>query len=382
MTTGVTTTGTLTYAVPGNVYSSKEWSGADDRKHKAFNPWSVTFLSNVIPTDMQYHYVDPWNNTWVPRVPSNVGHIGWDSTFVLNSNDINASLNRLMTRVKGHAFNIAVFLGESRESIEMIHENIRTLSAAFVAFKHGKFLSAYRLLLSGRDRVMKRRVFVGQLLARVRRLRPIKDWRRFYSADLNSRFLMMEYGWFPLLADINELIKSIDADRERVRHKIFKIRSSYSKRKSGIVWASNGVFGQYRKSERSIRYTCRYTLRGYEQALGNFDFYDLANTAYQLTTLSFVLDWFLPIGAFLEAMSAEQVLNQLNTTSSRKVYDEITGYVYSDPRFRGGSKYRETRVTYSRSKGVSAQLPSWKNPLNGTFKRVADAIALFRARIR
>lgn len=378
MTTGAVTQGELTYSVPGNVYSKKNWTGTDDPKHENFNPWTVTFFSNSIPTDMQYYSAGVWRNT----TPYNTGHIGWDSTFVLSSNDINSSLNRLMEKVRGHSFNLSTFLGESKESISMIHENVLTLTAAFKDFKHGKFQTAYKRLVTGRERVLKRRVFTGSLAQRVKRLRPIRDWKLFYSKDVNSRFLMFEYGWFPLLADINELIKSIDADRERVRKKIFKIKSSFRRQKNGIVWAASGVFGQYRKSERSIRYTCRYSLRGYEHALEEFDFYDLVGTAYQLTTLSFVLDWFLPIGDYLEALSSAQILNQLNTTSTTRNYDEVSGYVYPNSLRRGGSSYRETRVTYARSKGVAAQLPSWRNPLNGTFKRVADAISLMRARIR
>lgn len=125
-------------------------------------------------------------------------------------------------------------------------------------------------------------------------------------------WLEYRYGWMPLVYDIVDTLKAIHADDMRasgpntVKTARGKADTTYN-RSTALTSNVGGITSLGVRSE-----THEYSIRGYIlyrdllggvfRRLNDFGLFDVPRAAWELVPLSFVVDWFVPVGDYLAAI--------------------------------------------------------------------------------
>lgn len=209
-------------------------------------------------------------NAWVsPPIPSNI-----------------KPLSNLLQKYKDSNFNLAVSVGESRESWHMIADRMFRFGEALKQVKRGNVSGALRAL--------------GSTKRSSRRAQ-----RKLDTGDISGSFLELHYGWSPLLSDIYNAAELVNKPRTS-KH---SIRTSVRTSGPDLV----AYRSQHQKdlktirNERTVYHIAKLssTEISWAERLGLFQ---PLSIAWELTTLSFVADWFLPIGDLIEAVEASYII--------------------------------------------------------------------------
>lgn len=263
-------------------FESRNWSGTDDKKnHKTENPYVSTTTAGYDPL----------------MGPSSVGRYLCASWLVnsgytqnWNGNSDVVLYNKLGRKMKGHEFNGLVTAVEAKESLNMIADTSRTLAKAVWYTYRGNFMEAARALN----------------LSRVPRL--VGPDKRFA-----SNWLAMKLGWFPLASDMVEAARAVAALTNRPSSLSF-----VASHRVGGTFQKPGDFG-YKECWISKR--IKYTLKEDFSPLTNLGFTDPLPAIWEAIPYSFVFDWAIPIGSFLEARGfANRLQGTYVITTREKVY--------------------------------------------------------------
>lgn len=219
--------------------------------------------------------------------PIQVGN--FPSSYLWTPNDQLKLLEKLLKKVKSHDFNLAVNLGQLHQTVDLLSSNLRKLGLAALYLKRGQFGNAAR-----------------QLGVKPR-------GTRLKTSDISGRWLEMQYGWLPLIGDSFEAAKAFEAISNGPRTQFFRV----SHRKFGTDNECNTptYFGLPNDWVRKvyIQYECTEEV-GFARQLGLLD---PASVAWELLPWSFVVDWFIPIGSYLD------VLNQVPLLKGRFLTTEV-----------------------------------------------------------
>lgn len=187
-----------------------------------------------------------------------------------------STLSKLVDKWKNSDVNLGVSLGESKESISMIYSSLASIYRSARAIKRGNLGEALRQ-------------FKEPLPRRVRR----KAARQIEQGDLSSAWLSLHLGWVPLVGDIYAAADYVADD------------GAYAKISSG--W-DRGEMSAITRGGRIVEQRCaRRYVAVIETPPLEIDRLGLANPAviaWELVPLSFVADYFLPIGDWLNALSS------------------------------------------------------------------------------
>lgn len=218
--------------------------------------------------------------------------------------------------------------------------------------------------------------------------------------SLADNWLALQYGWKPLLSDIHGLMDSI-ARLQLASVVVYTARSSAHYDEQKVNYMTLGTPGsprigaQITTSTVDVRYGIRYQIDNHLKAfLAQTGFTNPINLAWEVLPYSFVVDWFIPIGPYLESLTAWDGLVFLDGWKStlRRTHT-IWNVAYSgkqyllDPNDHQMISYigNCARVTteYARVKltafpGLS--IPSFKNPVSG--QHAANGLALLNAAFR
>jgi hypothetical protein len=197
--------------------------------------------------------------------------------------------SRLLKKIKGHDFNLAVNAGQLHQTVDLLAGNLSKLGRAALALKRGNF----------------------SLAARQLGVRP--KGTRLKTTDISGRWLELQYGWLPLIGDSYQAALAFAAISEGPRSQTY--RASF---KHG--WIGNGSQSPtitnvpYRaERRRSIIYECTEEM-GFARQLGMLD---PLSVAWELMPWSFVIDWFIPFGAYLD------LVNQIPNLKGRFLTTEV-----------------------------------------------------------
>ena len=196
------------------------------------------------------------------------------------------ALSNLLEKYKQSDFNLAVSAGESRESWHMISDRMFRFGEALRQTKRGN--------LSGALRAM------GSTKRSSRRAQ-----RKLDTGDVSGSFLELSYGWVPLMNDIyaaSELVSKPKIERQSVRT---HVKTSGADRLTAAAGAQGN--SQTFKNERSVYHIAKLTTKEINMAV-RLGLAQPLSVAWELTTLSFVADWFLPIGDLIQAVEATYIL--------------------------------------------------------------------------
>jgi hypothetical protein len=303
------------------------------------------------------------------------------------SNDDIALLGNLRTQIAGSSFNAAVTAAEAPEALWMIKDAATRIAKFYVAIRKGNLPKAAKALLSdvkpsgftragkaSSKRIFtKEEVFINKRAAKRRNGAPQTAARNW---------LELQYGWLPLLSDA-------EAGAQFLAHQTsspFQYRVTATRFAGGTSAAMPWVQGVFDTSNANFKWKYRGTssskriiafLRE-KDVVGLSGLKDPLSVVWELLPYSFVVDWFIPIGNYLQARGLSQALTgTFITCTLRKTRWKTPlqwGTTTFDPSNSGPSA---TAENYSFSRVISTnlavplpevkglnQVPSWRRAAN------------------
>lgn len=183
-------------------------------------------------------------------------------------------------------FNLGVTVGEGRESLHLMTGRLKSIAESARHIGNRNLGAALRHL--------------GAVPPSSRRRAQIA----LDSGDVSSAYLELNLGWVPLINDISSLAEMIKLiPREHV------IRSHKKLMNLSGSAAGGGILTDKVKIVRNERRLhLKVTVSAPPSTIERLGLTDPASIVWSLTSLSFVADYFLPIGATLESLHALRVL--------------------------------------------------------------------------
>jgi hypothetical protein len=278
-------------------------------------------------------------------------------------------VSKLETRVKNQHVNVALVGAEFHKTCSTVASAATRIANVFTQVRSGKFASAVKTLTSGGG--------IGHGGHRPPGLSsPAQD------------FLALQYGWKPLLSDVYGACEEL-AQATTYRSPANKVTASATYRDNFHVSIPRGY--PYPHAEVDVQFEC--TANGtIEYGIGSSMASVAASTgitnplsvAWELVPYSFVVDWFLPVGAYLNNFDYDNGLIFNRGWISQKSKGKVTVTPGSESVSSGpvtlsfsGGKHVVSGSSYERS-GLggfpSVPTPHFKDP--SSLLHASEAIAL------
>lgn len=214
-----------------------------------------------------------------------------------------AVLNKAISNVVKNAqldiqANLAQDFAQINQTVRLIGNTMNRIIGSIGALKRGNFPGAIQALVDGTNYT--------------RRLRNAKFSP---TSSLARNWLELQYGWKPLLKDVDGSMRStaqlIAQDRSI---QLVRGSSNMNLQTRGLLSGLGGNPGEWEVNTRhSARIGFRYKIDDHLKAyLAQTGFTNPINLAWEILPFSFVVDWFLPIGPYLETISSFDGLSFLD----------------------------------------------------------------------
>lgn len=290
---------------------------------------------------------------------------------------IKAVVNSAAAKANSGAWDALTFAGEFGDTVRMF----RSFGSGLKGFVSKAKRAHARLVKNHATRLKYERIN-SERASRGRKPLPVPPRAKKASSPppiaeyLSSAWLTYRYGLMPLWYDIQDSIKALNMGMSPPM-----VRERATQTLSGTLEKQLLLDSPTASQMFTEQLTYTYTIRGWaasEIKFQNRVTLDPIRTAYELIPFSFVLDWFLDYGSYIEAISPFGNGNLLGTCASVKIeYTRTLHYekIRKGPHTGGCSGLLSTRNVRSYERfpyGVS--LPGLNPRLN--LARVTDAVAL------
>lgn len=321
-----------------------------------------------------------YSNAWSPDVYFGLALISQpilitDSQFSMVANTAVKKLNANAN--VGVQANMAQNLAQYRQTTNMIAQTATRIAGSMLALKKGQLSRAAEILVEGRPNT-----------------RTIQKGVPSRSKSVANNWLQLQYGWKPLLSDCEQSMKGLanymvgSASLQTVKGVAVHERMSRPTIYGPIEGALPPVGVVNNTAQWSCRYGCQYRTTNHMLSyLSQLGFTNPINLVWEILPYSFVVDWFIPIGPYLESMSAPHGLEFVRgykTLFGRRYITASSGYSGKMPgdstsEFRCYGLRSELSVVLDRTKLTAwpvQSFPTFKNPFSTT--HVLNALALMR----
>lgn len=293
----------------------------------------------------------------------------------------NNALRKLIDKAQlGIDANLAQDFAQIGQTFSLIAGNATKIFRALVSLKRGNIPQAIHFLTAGHKPSL------------------MPKGRPSISKSLASNWLELQYGWKPLLQDIEGTLKSLSVLNASATTFVQRVVASGK----AVAYAESSfdplvVSGQNLGTGKNIFHTtttARYTLR-YKIAdplksfLAQTGFTNPVNLIWEILPFSFVVDWFLPIGPYLEAFSAFDGLVFLDGSLTQFTKNRTVSAVDNEQVSRLNntsfviehSRYLVDWVKLDRTKLTAFPTPTFPQFKNGlaSVTHAANAIALLKS---
>lgn len=236
------------------------------------------------------------------------------------------------SRVSAPEIASLVTLAEAHKSVQLIGDTARKLANAYLAVRKGRPKAA-----------------VEAALGRKFKSAPVRN-----SLDATSnKWLEYRYGWGPLMLDVSGTLQAVA--KGEFKQPPRQTARGFRNLTERTTWLDGNFYkpvntnhqGAYQfRYEQADTVTIRsyilYTVAGNLQRINDFGFLAFPSSAWELIPFSFVVDWFTPVGDWLQAFDPKVGVVQLasgytlrrETTLSRVIH------AYQSPPDTDGHKYR------------------------------------------
>jgi hypothetical protein len=206
--------------------------------------------------------------------------------------------------------NLAQNLAQYGQLTSMIAGSARAITKSILSLKNGNIPGAVNALLSASD---------GH-----RRFQ--KKGSPSLKKSLSNNWLALQYGWKPLLSDIDGSFRALgnlalnQALGSQAVHRATGSASSTQQNQESFTTISNHLPGgsMYQYIRTHVKYGIQYRVSDPTAAfLQQTGFTNPVNLLWEILPFSFVVDWFLPIGPFLESLDWSRGLDFLRGYQTR-----------------------------------------------------------------
>lgn len=366
---------------------SVSWSGPDSPKEKrlssprgAANPAKAKYAlrgrpnpysKTVIETDYAFIVWRRSNGGSTKTGTSN--EYGYTDTHCrFDESQEYKLIAKLRRKVYGSGFHPGIFAAEMPEALRMITSSATRLRLGLLSAAIGDWRGIIRNLGYPRDYRRIRRAFLSFRAGRM---------------TLSQFWLELQYGWLPLLGDLENatayLAEAISGGAAKHSRRVAATRS----------WAATeyGTPGGLAYWGRKVTtFQLRYVITDLE-ADSHFSFPSLASVAsvaWEKLPYSFVFDWVAPISDYLAALRTAADIRGVVVRSLKRttVWDQWTPRPDNDfPAWYNFSQYNERRTMMSFDRSVSSEInpPTPLGDLSSSsifssWTRAANAVALLQ----
>jgi hypothetical protein len=273
---------------------------------------------------------------------------------------------RLFDKLKGEGTNVANMLGERKQIVKSVESLLNTIVYTVRDLKRGNISSAIRRM--GGD--------------------PLTA-RKLRKKDIADQWLSLQYGWKPLISDIYGLCE--DLHKRYVSDNLNRVKVSAKikeKKASPEVWSTfAGTISRGQVITQAIvSYMCRARLDEHIATLAALGVTNPLEVAWEVTPWSFVVDWFLPVGRYIEQHTAangwvfydgcrSELLSVTENIRGNKNRAYTSGlWSYTDEQNIYGQFHTVTFQRFELSSWPIPDVPRFKNPLSA--QHVQNSIAL------
>jgi len=376
----------------GHEVSRREWTGtttpgfgSKKRSQLPENPHSVWLRETdwFMGYDLRKKSIAPftYSNAW------NVDLYPMTSPLLLASDSRWATMdNRALAKLNARAntgiqANMAQNLAQYTLTTNMIAKNATNIAASVMLLRKGKFSAAADKLFQNA-----RTPGVG-----IRKGNPSK------SKSLANNWLELQYGWKPLLSDIDESMRIL-ANYMEGSTSVQEVSATASQAwelrtpKTGPIATPPYVGVEVDTTRLKTRYSLKYRVSSHTtNMLSQLGFTNPLSLVWEILPWSFVVDWFLPIGPYLETLSGPhgmEFVSGYKTRFGRQITSTNVGFNGKMPgdatatlntrmdRFRRVIALNRTML----SAWPTGHFPQFKNPFS--IEHAANAIALVRQAFR
>ena len=229
-------------------------------------------------------------------------HFDWDATM---SSLLNQVTVKALVKMADAKVNVAVAFAEASKTSDLIFDTARRVDRAYRAFRKGD-------------------------------LRGIAQNLNITPRRLHKSWLEYKYGWMPLLMDVKGAAEFF-AQQHVIRSPKFTVTASESIVRSKNYAVTVATYGGGSPHDITVFLsgTAKVKVKIWCELssphLSEMQQLGLTNpalVAWELVPFSFVFDWFIQVGDWLTAMTAQQ-----GVTIRRKMYstEETMGYVANEP---------------------------------------------------
>lgn len=240
--------------------------------------------------------------------------INWASMRVtIDSNIVNRAITEALLKVQNQKVHLGAALAEAKTTIDMIVNRIKTLIDMYKAIRKGRWSEVWRYLYHHREVIGRR-----ASRERVYRMRYngetfVGTYREWYTTvhtawrrDSSSAYLEVVYGWLPLMSDIYGGIDAL-SNGFRERDKIFSVKREVRDpiSLSDFVGSpANCMFATGGKAFAACKVQLWGCVTGNLHAASALGIVNPLSVLWEVTPFSFVIDWLMPVGAWLEHLTA------------------------------------------------------------------------------
>jgi len=291
--------------------------------------------------------------------------------------------SNLLKNLRDSSFNAAQALAERKQTADLIASSATKIAKSLRNLRRGNFAKAAQDLgLTAKKRANRR--FNSQFIVD-------------QGKAVGNGWLELQYGWKPLLSDVYGATEALAKANNPAgnQNSIYRTVTGRARReeivqsRSDLNRPGGSVGYSYRTDSGSMSVLVKTGVTYMKTSaplasLASVGITNPALLAWELLPYSFVVDWFLPIGNYLESLDATSGLSFYSgyvtvfrkyrgTVNVLSSYSENAGY------YRTFETAREdNEMTYCTrtplSSFPSAPMPTFKNPLSNS--HVASAMAL------
>lgn len=254
-------------------------------------------------------------------------------------------LTKLLAQARSNQWNVPVFIAELGKTSEMVYERATQLVGLVRDLKRGDFASFVKGLHPS-ARYGKRKTEKYEKLFR----KQHEDSPRQAAA---SALLEYQYGWVPFMLDIqsavNTLVDMTEEAREGRDRGLLTVRAYDSVLDASTGLRDLGVFpdvGATSVDNKKQSYKAVWTFSvNPADVPSRLGLINLLEVGWELTTLSFVVDWAIPIGDYLAGFGDKYRFNHVGGTIGYKAVWAQTLYNWTSTDYSRVNGPAQTRVS-------------------------------------
>lgn len=269
------------------------------------------------------------------------------ATLEWSSNDSIALTNKLMGQISsGVDFHAAGALADVDRTVRMIGGSAKKLARSLKKASKGDLLGATRLLVNTKNS--------SASIGSVRSSATGRQKWLAQGSSVRDRYLMYQFGIKPLIQDVEAAARAAAWLTDRPIY-----QKVSAKRKLSEKFVEPRGFGTQCSVERTITVRTVAILKTQPPAADALGLTDIPSFLWERTLLSFVVDWWIPIGNWLQALQAKRALETAFTVETVVKRTSLT--LEPDPksgwRWEQNAPNTEYYVELKRRCGVGVNVP-------------------------